>query len=293
MAFDSMRSVYKQLVRRATRSAFAETERAIEELEEQVKEIGRRVVSPTGAVWRGTLGDGQAITDDGRRNDELTEKYRGELAYWVSFVRQPELFPQIEDGYERAFARWQRDRVLELGEFLGLDGEAALDAWCAEQAAVELGPGPFPMLAAARWRTAVAVDPIADGYVAEGLLPTNAHVDEVVYLAAPGEAVPLPSGRADLVVIENCLDHVSDPKRVMSEIVRLLRPGGLVWLLVDLMDYSDAMHPHSFGEPKLRALIESSGLTSVRDEVRDDHKSHPEAYGEYRALLRKALATGH
>ena len=41
-------------------------------------------------------------------------------------------------------------------------------------AVVEIGPGPHPAVAEASWRSAVAVDPLADAYLAEGLAPEDA-----------------------------------------------------------------------------------------------------------------------
>jgi SAM-dependent methyltransferase len=229
------------------------------------------------------------------------EKHKEELAYWRWLIKTEKGRASLWAPFETAFGSWQRDRLLELGEFLGLgstdngDREAlghAIDHWCTERSAIEIGAGPYPALAAApRWRRAVAVDPIARGYAEENLLPAAAN--HITYLEASGERIPLPSASADLVIIENALDHVSDPAAVLSEIRRLLAPpsppsenSGLLWLLVDLSNHSDHMHPHPFNEDRLRHLLKAAGFEPVRDRV-SDHKSHPKAYGEYRGLLRK------
>ena len=282
-----LKRAYKAVVRRALRSVLIETNVKLDTANDALAHVMRELVllrAGRVGVWRGGLADGVALLDDGSVSIEQTTKYRGELEFWVNLVKHPENLPGIDLVYEREFGTWQRDRLAELGEWLGVDD---VERWCAERTAVEFGPGPYPMICVARWRRAIAVDPLADGYVAEGLLPSNAHVEGVVWVAAPGEHTPLPAEHADLVVIENCLDHVSDPARVVAEIRRLLRPGGMVWLLVDLMTYTDAQHPHAFSEQRLRSLLAGSGLEVVRDRVRADHKSHPNADAEYRALLRK------
>jgi len=221
------------------------------------------------------------------------DKHREELAYWRWLFRTPEGRASLYAPPEEAFAFWQRERLRELARALGLvraeapesRADAALDAWCAQQSAVEIGAGPFPALAAApRWKRAVAVDPIARAYAEEGILPDAA--GHITYIEAPGERVPLAASFADLVIIENALDHVSDPAAVLTEIRRLLRPGGLLWVLVDLSTYTDHMHPHPFDESRIRALLRGAGFDVVSDRV-SDHKSHPKAYGEYRGLLRK------
>jgi ubiquinone/menaquinone biosynthesis C-methylase UbiE len=221
-------------------------------------------------------------------------KYREELAYWRWLIKTEQGRASLYAPFDVAFGGWQRDRLRELGRALGITGEGrafeqSLDEWCQGQSALEIGAGPYPALAAApAWKRAVAADPLARGYAEEGLLPKSA--SHVVYVEARGEKIPLPSGFADLVIIENALDHVSDPAAVLTEIRRLLRPGGLLWLLVDLSTYSDHMHPHPFDEARVRRLLNEGGFQVVTDRV-SDHKSHPKAYGEYRGLLRKPQAT--
>ena len=230
------------------------------------------------------------------------DKHRDELAYWRWLIKTEEGRASLYAPFETAFARWQRDRLRELAQAVGLESgarsngasppghiddhlDAELDRWCARQSVVEIGAGPFPAIAAApAWRRAVAVDPLATSYAEEGLLPPAA--DHITYIESPGEHIPLPSSWADLVIIDNAIDHVSDPGAVLVEITRLLRPGGLLWLLVDLSTHSDAMHPHAFDELSVRALLKGHGFEVVTDRV-SGHKSHPKAYGEYRGLLRK------
>lgn len=219
------------------------------------------------------------------------DKHREELAYWRWLITTEAGRKSLPASFAETFGGWQRDRLRELGAALGLDGDAALDAWCAERSAVEIGSGPFPALASApRWKRAVAVDPIARAYVEERLVPEAA--GHVTFIESPGERTPLASGSADLVVIENALDHVSDPGAVLAETRRLLAPGGLLWVLVDLSEHSDHMHPHPFNETRMRALLAAAGFEVVTDRV-SDHKSHPKAYGEYRGLLRRGAVSEH
>lgn len=214
-------------------------------------------------------------------------KYASELNFWRWLIRHGGSEKQYGDSFEVVFGRWQRQRLIKLSEwlFLPVQGQPGdIDDWCAERSVVEIGAGPYPSIAAARrgWKRSVAVDPIAKGYAEEQLLPTAA--DRVVYLQAPGERIPLPAGFADLVINENCLDHVASPQAVVHEMFRLLRPGGLLWFFVDLSHHRDHMHPHPMDETSIRGLFKAFAM--VHAEV-STHKAHPEAYGSIRALFRK------
>ncbi len=303
-----MKHVLKNLIMRLMRPGLAGLDRRTEQTalrtEEMAARVGRidGILDPQGALNQRL----EALERQSARAVEVLEslagatierdKHREELGYWRWLFKTDEGRASLYAPPEEAFAYWQRERLRELARTLGLAGkdaaadevDAPLDAWCEGQSAVEIGAGPYPALAAARrWKRAVAVDPIAKAYAEEGILPSAA--GHITYIEAPGERIPLPAAFADLVVIENALDHVSDPGAVLAEIGRLLRPDGLLWVLVDLSTYSDHMHPHPFDEPRIRRLLTGAGFEVVSDRV-SDHKSHPQAYGEYRGLLRKPAA---
>lgn len=250
----------------------------------------RRLIS--GAVWRGGL-CGSAVDELGKPVPEMTEKYRSELVFWESLVRRDAVATWAMP-FEEIYGGWQKIRMTEFVEFLGIEGSGdaldALAAWAAPRRALEIGSGPLPSISLVRWEQAVALDPLAEGFIAEGLVPRAFETSRVTFLASTGESIPIPSGVMDLVVLENCLDHVDDPSRVLRECSRVLRPGGLAWILVDLMDYRDHMHPNPFSEASIKDLLSGTGFETIRDRT-SDHKSHPNAHGEYRVLAR--LTAGH
>ncbi len=263
----------KRMIRKALRPAFVPLESAL-----------------AGAggwhSWRGGL-DGSlnsAINDV-----HLERRLRDELAYWVRAVHVPGAHATIDPAYgtfHEVFARWQQDRCKMLIEWLGVeDGQA----WQARTSAIEIGGGPHPMVAQGTWRFAAAVDPLNDGYAACDLFPPGDF--GFTPITAPGEQLPVAGKSFDLVVCENCLDHVSDPGRAVAEIARVLKPGGHVWLLVDLRSSTDDMHPHAFTPELLREMLISKGMEIVRERI-DRHASHPLAHGEMRVLARK-LAHQH
>lgn len=269
----------------------AVTEMLVAEAEAPVattETAGIATEEPNGAahgVWRGRLHDGGAVDHAGRRHAALSQKYREELSYWVAQLRG-ESQRMFGGPFWDIFRGWQHGRIEELVRALGLTDTAALREWASTRTAVEFGPGPFPSVAMLPWKRAVAVDALADGYVQEGVVPPDA--GHVMFIASSAESVPLPSGMADVVIAENCLDHVDDPGAVLAECRRLLRPDGMLWLLVDLMDFSDCMHPSPFNEESLRAVLARHGFVAEHERINTHNKSHPKAYAEYRALLRKS-----
>ena len=50
--------------------------------------------------------------------------------------------------------------------------------------------------------------------------------------AGVGEALPFPDGSFDLVYSANALEHTRDPVRVVAEAARVLRPGGIMQIVV-------------------------------------------------------------
>jgi SAM-dependent methyltransferase len=312
-----IKSALKKLIRRAFRPAIWPIEERIATIETRMNNQAVRLqaINVRTDNWSRIL---DALPQRLDRVEDALERISGsrmsrdkhaeELSYWRWLIKTEQGRASIYAPFEIAFRRWQRDRLRELARCLKLAPEEslvevvkngngvpsdkaldrALDQWCAGQSVVEIGAGPYPAIAAApAWKRAVAVDPLAKSYAEENLLPAAA--SHVTYIEASGERIPLPPGFADLVIIENALDHVSEPALVLTEIRRLLRPGGLVWLLVDLSTHTDHMHPHAFDEAGLREVLKAADLEVIHDRT-SSHKSHPKAFGEFRALLRKSEA---
>lgn len=226
-----------------------------------------------------------SLTRIDKRFLNVEQKHIGELNYWRGFIKEGICVRDHGATFEEIFYQWQRDRILQLSKALGLTDTEEIDEWCSMRSVIEIGAGPYPAIATTRkgWLRAVAVDPLARSYIEEGLLTEKAK--EIVYIEAPGEKIPLPSGFADIIINENSLDHVSSPESVVSEMMRLLKPDGFLWLFVDLSNYVDNMHPHAMNEEKVRKFLYDFELIH---ETVNDHHAHPEAYGSYRGLFRKS-----
>jgi ubiquinone/menaquinone biosynthesis C-methylase UbiE len=57
------------------------------------------------------------------------------------------------------------------------------------------------------------------------------HGVTVALLAGVAESLPFEDGRFDLVILDNVLEHVQDREHTLGEIHRVLRPGGLLYMV--------------------------------------------------------------
>jgi len=89
--------------------------------------------------------------------------------------------------------------------------------------------------------------------------------DRLEIVETDANAVPLPDGAADRVVMVDVLHHLYDQPGALDEVVRLLRPGGLFLVL----DWGDAERPigpprdHVLGLTAVRGIIARMGLTEI------------------------------
>ncbi len=121
-------------------------------------------------------------------------------------------------------------RALELRLLAPLVGDVAgwrvLDVGC--------GHGLYALDLARRGATLVGCDlhrpALADARrTAAGL----GLAEQALFLAADGEALPLPAGAFDLVICNCVLEHVPDDRAALAAMSRALRPGGFLFLTVD------------------------------------------------------------
>jgi SAM-dependent methyltransferase len=116
---------------------------------------------------------------------------------------------------------------------------------------VDIGPGALGFPDACPARVSIGVEPLAQRFADAGLLLAS----DAVYLAARAEAIPLLSGTADVVLARNSLDHVDDPRAVVAEARRLLRPGGTLILNFDVDHTPTVTEPHALDLERVRAWL--------------------------------------
>ena len=70
----------------------------------------------------------------------------------------------------------------------------------------------------------------------------EAHVNSPHIISAAGEFVPLPSSTFDLILSHEVIEHVQNDRAAVSEMVRLLKPGGRIALFCPNRGYPFETH---------------------------------------------------
>ncbi len=95
----------------------------------------------------------------------------------------------------------------------------------------EIGSGSHGLIWGWQAETRIAIDPLAEMYRQEFSFLQSGDID---VRAASGEALPLQSQSVDLLLSDNVLDHTQDPAAFLQECARVLAPGAVFYLTVDV-----------------------------------------------------------
>jgi SAM-dependent methyltransferase len=79
-------------------------------------------------------------------------------------------------------------------------------------------------------RHGVGVDPLAVSY--RNLFPR--WQNSAATIAAAGEHLPFSDASFDVVLCDNVVDHAESPAGIVGELVRILKPGGLLYFTVNI-----------------------------------------------------------
>ena len=75
-------------------------------------------------------------------------------------------------------------------------------------------------------------------------------------------SIPVEDGRFDHVLLTQVLEHIPEPGRVLTELHRVLRPGGRLWMTAPLF-YAEHQAPYDFyryTQYGMRHLLDSAGF---------------------------------
>ena len=124
-------------------------------------------------------------------------------------------FLHEQDDPERFYSVLAADSVAQLSRWVDLAGTTVLD--------VGGGPGYFADAFRGAGATYVGLEPDAGEMAARG-------EPEPGTLRASGEELPIRTGSVDVCYSSNVLEHVRHPVRMSDEMVRVTKPGGIVFL---------------------------------------------------------------
>jgi SAM-dependent methyltransferase len=190
---------------------------------------------------------------------------------------------QIARGSASQFD-WYRGRAQQLAERLSAMGLGHLTS--GEATVLEVGSGPVGIVSSFPGRMRIAVDPLNGYYGSDPVLCARRSPD-VDYRTGLGENIPCQTGSCDLVIIENCIDHVQDIHGVGKELSRVLRPGGVLYLNVNCRTAPgyyvhramsrlriDTGHPHTFTPSRAVAFVRSHGFEPIGSETASAWTAH-------------------
>lgn len=161
---------------------------------------------------------------------------------------------------------------------------------------LDVGCGPAGTLGwADNARCRVGLDPLAYSYRQLG---TACQLMD--YVSADAERIPFPDSYFDVISCFNALDHVDNPARVISEIQRVLAPGGTFLLITDIHEEPTPCEPVVFDWDVIQRFnllqvekeihLEKQG-DGVYDSLRQgkvfDHDNPSKRYGILTALMHK------
>ena len=123
--------------------------------------------------------------------------------------------------------------------------------------ALDVGCGVGDMLSFRPNTTGVDINPLAVEWCRSQGLDVFEMVEDVL---------PFPSGSFQSVMLDNVIEHLYEPTALLSEIYRVLQPGGtLVVGVPGLRGYaSDADHKTFYHEENLVDVISAAGFTMSR-----------------------------
>ena len=106
----------------------------------------------------------------------------------------------------------------------------------------EIGSGAHGLIFFFNAKHGVGVDPLAAQYAS--LFPKWQR--RVQTIGAVGESLPFADQTFDVVLCDNVIDHAESPTTIVSELARILAPGGLLYFTVNVHHpiYALASHVH-------------------------------------------------
>ena len=184
--------------------------------------------------------------------------------------REKEHFDNWSGSYEQSYT-WQHffspvHDILQ-GHVLGVQGKHILDVGC--------GTGDMlRRFSGERAARLVGLDQ-SEGMLAKAR-ELSAEEDKIAYLAGSAESLPFDDAEFDIVTSCIAFHHFPDPDTAVSEMYRVLKPGGRLFVCdltqqgllgrAMLLYGKHKADDHYFTEMTMKALLEEAGFREVASE---------------------------
>jgi ubiquinone/menaquinone biosynthesis C-methylase UbiE len=189
------------------------------------------------------------------RISPLHAKEREELGYWKS-----RLAAEGQLSNERYLKSYTSTFDIEPDFYAG---KRILDIGCGPRGSLE-----WADMAAER----VGLDTLVPKYLKMG-----ADRHKMTYVAASSDAIPFPAEYFEVVCSFNSLDHVANVQKTITEIKRVVCPGGLFLLITEVNHRPTASEPHKLPWDISRAFMDAF---NVLDEKRYEIGRIHDIYGQ-------------
>jgi SAM-dependent methyltransferase len=158
----------------------------------------------------------------------MNEGFESELSFWEQELSlmgaySEDILNRLNpERMERVFPHYLRSLLEQLSSAFGSIPRV-----------IDVGSGPLSMLAHGGrrgWLELTAADPLAHKYLQ--LLARHGYEPNCALVQVFGEELSsvFSENKFDLAWIHNALDHTQSPERVLHEIVKIVRPGGYVYI---------------------------------------------------------------
>ena len=194
-----------------------------------------------------------------QRKQSILKWYRGERSDLFPFPTASERvchFDEVTNAFltfikvETLHASYLKDLLLRRDAFRGMR-------------VADIGSGPFPTLLVFEDCERYCIDHLMTAYEEMGF-PLKPFKQDVHFVHAKSENLPLPQAIFDAVVSRNALDHVDDFARTASEILRLLKPGGVLHILVNYHEPTPT-EPHVLSDAAIQEHLGSVGVRKISE----------------------------
>ncbi len=167
----------------------------------------------------------------------------------------------------RFYEGYAEELLNEIGNYLNIVDDTVI---------LEIGSGAAGILTFLKSKYRFAIDPLEDFYAT---IPKflDFRDPNVNYYNGKGEELPFERSFFDFIIMDNVLDHCDDPHKVMDEMNRVLKNGGIVFFRQntyhgwgkfarEVLEHFkiDKGHPHTFTKRQLQKSFSEFSLNRLK-----------------------------